>query len=115
MKQKLRLKKPADFKKVFKEGKRLLGPHFGLYIRANRTDTPRLGVSISKTHCKLATTRNRLKRVAKAIFEERIHPLTGGYDFVISSRRRSKDKHMAEEQIKESLTKLEHYVKGRKR
>ena len=86
MKREESLKKPADFKKVFKEGKRFLAPCFVLYMRKTAGAEIRLGVSISKSHFKLATRRNRLRRVAKEMFKKEVAPRLAGYDFVITSR-----------------------------
>lgn len=86
MKRELRLRRSSEFSAVFKEGKRFLSPHFVLYIRRNNQQAPRLGVSISRTSVKQATRRNRIRRIAKAIFEQEIANHIKGYDFVITSR-----------------------------
>jgi len=87
MRKNLRLKKPSDFKKTFKEGKRRLAPHFVVYRRENTLSCLRVGVSISKRHFKHATKRNRLRRVATELFRTEISPhLRSGYDFVVTSR-----------------------------
>jgi ribonuclease P protein component len=96
MRRELRLKRPSEFKKTFKEGERLLGSCFVLYAR--KTDSPhaRLGVSISKAHFKLATQRNRLRRVAKEVFKKEISPYFASLDVVIASRHGGKEKGIAE-------------------
>lgn len=86
MRKELRLKKPSEFKVIFKEGKRFFSPHFVLFMRNSGLPAARLGVSISKRHFKLATTRNRLRRVAKEFFREEISPNFKGCDFVIASK-----------------------------
>ncbi len=80
------LREAIDFRKAFKEGKRFLSPHFALYIRKNAVLQARIGISISKRHFKLATRRNRLRRVAKELFREKVTPRFEGYDFVVASR-----------------------------
>ncbi|MEE9500147.1 MAG: ribonuclease P protein component [Candidatus Omnitrophota bacterium] len=87
MKEKFRLRRSADFRKVFKEGKRFLSPHFVLYMRKNILRQARIGVAISKNHFKLATRRNRLRRVAKELFKKELNVCFKGYDFVVTSRR----------------------------
>jgi len=80
------IKKTPEFKKIFKEGRRLKGPHFVLYIQKNALGAARLGFAISKNHCKLATRRNRLRRVAKEFFRQEIGHYFKGYDIVVASR-----------------------------
>ncbi|UCD54662.1 MAG: ribonuclease P protein component [Candidatus Omnitrophota bacterium] len=98
MKEKFRLRKSEDFRKVFKEGKKFLSPHFILYIHNNilrqTADDKqaclrgaRIGISISKNHFKLATRRNRLRRIAKELFRKELSARFKGYDFVVTSRR----------------------------
>ncbi len=87
MKEKFRLRRSADFRKVFKEGKKFLSPHFILYMRKNILRQARIGVAISKNHFKLATRRNRLRRVAKELFKKELNVCFKGYDFVVTSRR----------------------------
>ena len=94
MRERFRLRKPADFRKVFKEGKRFLSPHFVLYMRKNiLQDTclsersARIGISIAKRHFKLATRRNRLRRVAKELFKKELSARFKEYDFVVTSRQ----------------------------
>ena len=87
MGKELRLRRRADFKKAYKEGTRFLSPRFVLYMRENTLPQARIGISISKSHVKLATRRNRLRRIAKEVFREEMSRPFSGYDFVIASRR----------------------------
>ena len=96
MRKELRLKRSSEFRKVFKEGKRFLSPHFVLYMQKNESPTSRLGVSIARRHFKLATRRNRLRRVAKESFREDLTPRLKGHDFVIASRRNFAGKNIKE-------------------
>ena len=86
MKQEVTLKKSVDFKKAFKEGRKLTGPHFAVYIRKNFKDFSRIGVAITKSQYKLATKRNKLRRIAKEFFKEQIRPNIKGRDVVLVSR-----------------------------
>ena len=94
MKERFRLRKPADFRKVFKEGKRFLSPHFVLYMRKNIVQDAslpdrqaRIGISLAKRHFKLATRRNRLRRIAKELFKKELSTRFKEYDFVVASRQ----------------------------
>ena len=108
MEKRLRLQRSTDFKKVFKEGKRFPSPHFVLYIRKNALPQARLGVSISKSHFKLATRRNRLRRIARELFRKDISRDFKGYDFVIASKRNypSRDMREAIKELKALLGKI---------
>ncbi len=110
MRKELRLKKARDFGKVFREGRRYFSPHFALYVRKNSLSVARLGVSISKAHFRLATRRNRLRRVAKALFQEKIIPDCKGKDFVLKSRRRCNA-----ENFNSVLQELKNFLLGLKR
>jgi len=105
MKKELRLRKPPEFKRVFRAQQRIVSPHFVLYGRKNTLTGSRLGVSISKSHCKLATRRNRLRRVAQELFRKEISPVVKGADFVITSRKNAVAKGITEavKEIKELL------------
>ena len=82
----LSLRKPADFRKAFKEGKRFLSPHFVLYRRESGLPAARIGISIAKRHSKLAVRRNRLRRIAREVFRTEICSHSEGSDFVLASR-----------------------------
>jgi len=45
--------------------------------RANGLDIGRLGMAISKKHCRRATGRNRIKRLVRESFRHNRHALTG--------------------------------------
>ena len=92
LKKKFRLKQDRDFARVYNEGRKLFSPHFVLYISRGSMLYSRLGVAISRTHIKLATHRNRLRRVAKAFFrknfiDNQYHQLKDlSRDMVLASR-----------------------------
>jgi len=87
MPKKERLNKKADFRKVFKEGKKLSSPHFSLYIRNTGLPSARFASAIAKAHVKLATRRNRLRRVACEEFRARLGNLGAKYDIVMASKK----------------------------
>ena len=83
-----RLSRSGDFKRVYKEGSSKATRHLVLYRFERGQDDPaeiRLGVSVSK---KLgdAVTRNRVKRVLKEAFWEKVDPETCDQDFVLVAR-----------------------------
>ena len=86
MKKELRLRKKSDFYKVFKDGRRFVGPRFVLYALKTLSGEARLGVSISKIHYKLATKRNRLRRIIKEMFRNEFSSKLKEYDLVVTSR-----------------------------
>ncbi|MBN1354170.1 MAG: ribonuclease P protein component [Candidatus Omnitrophica bacterium] len=96
MASELRLKKPKDFRNVFRKGRRLSSSYFALYACKTDLPQPRLGVSISKAHFKLATRRNRLRRIAREIFRGKITTRPGGHDFVIVSKAACQSNRMRE-------------------
>lgn len=63
----LRIKKNSDFQRLFKKGKKIFSPDITLlYFPAAKTA---MGVAVSKKHGK-AVTRNRIKRLLRAVFSE---------------------------------------------
>lgn len=100
-----RLKKPSDFKRVFKEGRRFSSPHFVLYVRESELPTARLGVSIAKRHFRLATRRNKIRRVAKELFRKELSARPKKRDFVVASRAS-----YPERNIKEALEEIRYLI-----
>ena len=67
-----RLLTGADFSRVFKKARRSRDKCFTVLARRTNDDLPaRLGLAISKKHCKKASARNRIKRVVRESF--RLH------------------------------------------
>jgi len=50
---------------------------FTVLCRPNQTDTPRLGLAISKKNCRLASGRNRQKRIVRESFRQHRDQLEG--------------------------------------
>ena len=59
---------------------------FTVLYRPNGTSEPRLGLAISKKQCRLATARNRLKRIVRESFRQSRETL-GGVDVVVMAQR----------------------------
>lgn len=67
----------AAFSRVFSDAKRSRDNLFTVLSRANRTDCAKLGLAISKKHCRAASGRNRLKRVVRESFRQHQEELAG--------------------------------------
>ncbi|MDE7306222.1 MAG: ribonuclease P protein component [Clostridia bacterium] len=76
----LRLKKNADFQKLFNRGKRVFSPCLTLLYFPSASLY--MGVAVSKKHGK-ATKRNRIKRLCRAAFSSACKILQGSYSFII--------------------------------
>lgn len=77
-----RLKTPAEFKRVWSEGKRLSGQHIAIANCKNHLDYPRLGLSLSKKQIRRAVDRNRIKRVARETFRH-VQSKLNGIDVIV--------------------------------
>lgn len=65
----LRLLTPADFKPVFDGADlRVSSKELLILARVNLLNRPRLGLVIAKKHIRLATQRNRIKRIVRESF-----------------------------------------------
>lgn len=75
-----KLKKQADFDKLFKKGKRLFSSSIMvLYAPSSRTT---MGVSVGKRHGK-SVQRNRIKRLIREAFRREVGEVHGTYAFVL--------------------------------
>ena len=75
-----RLKKQADFQKLFDKGKRAFSPSMTVLYRKSEKTT--MGISIGKRHGK-AVQRNRIKRLIREAFRAEIGEVKENYAFVI--------------------------------
>lgn len=76
----LRLKKQADFQKLFSKGKRLFSPSLTIVFYPCEKMT--MGISIGKKHGK-SVQRNRIKRLLREAFFAECGNLKGTYSFVL--------------------------------
>ncbi len=76
----LRLKKQADFQRLFQKGKRAFSPSFTIIYR--KSEAMRMGISIGKKHGK-SVKRNRIKRLIREAFSNTQGEMQGTYSFVI--------------------------------
>ncbi|HZD54480.1 MAG TPA: ribonuclease P protein component [Woeseiaceae bacterium] len=78
-----RLRKPnrlpdaAAFGRVFRGARKSRDHFFTVLFKANGTRVARLGLAISKKHCRLASGRNRLKRIVRESFRSHQEDLAG--------------------------------------
>jgi ribonuclease P protein component len=73
-----RLLKPAEFKNVFQKPIRSGDDCFRVMARVNGIRVHRLGIAVSKKACSLAVGRNRIKRIIRESFRNRM--LVSGQD-----------------------------------
>lgn len=81
-----RIADKASFSRVFAGSTRSTDSLFTVLSRANGTRRARLGLAISKKHCRLAVERNRLKRLVRESFRRHQQALAG-LDVVVINRR----------------------------
>ena len=80
-----RLLKPVQFRLVFKDPIRSDDNYFRVLARENSNDHHRLGMAVSKKVCARAVDRNRIKRVIRECFRNRVGGPAdaGALDFVV--------------------------------
>ena len=81
------LKKPEEFRKVYKNGRRVYGKQRHLFILNNEEGKTRLGVVVSKKNGN-SVGRHRFARLVKEVFRLHRDELTGGFDLIVTA-----DKH----------------------
>ncbi|RVU83687.1 ribonuclease P protein component [Leucothrix sargassi] len=73
--RKLRLTKAEDYEYVFANAKRFGNHNFTLLVRKNNLGHARLGLAIAKKSVKLASDRNRIKRLIRENFRHELSSL----------------------------------------
>jgi ribonuclease P protein component len=86
----LRLKKPAEYKKVFAKPVKSSDTYFTLLAIKNDFDHPRLGLAIAKKNIRKAVHRNVIKRAVRENFRIQQKSL-GNIDIVVLARREAVD------------------------
>ncbi|MDD1613823.1 MAG: ribonuclease P protein component [Methylococcaceae bacterium] len=86
----LRLKKPAEYKKVFAKPVKSSDTYFTILAIKNDFDHPRLGLAIAKKNIKKAVHRNVIKRAVRENFRIQQQSL-GNIDIVVLARREAVD------------------------
>ena len=77
-----RLLDAAAFGRVFDKATRSRDKLFTVLCRRNKQSNARLGLAISKKHCRHATGRNRIKRIIRETFRQQ-QELLSGLDVVV--------------------------------
>ena len=81
----MRMNKPSDYTRVFRQAKRAAGGGLTVLTVENTVGQPRLGLAIAKKHLKFAYQRNRLKRIIRASFRDN-QTVFANIDIVVLSR-----------------------------
>jgi ribonuclease P protein component len=79
-----RIRRRAEFQQIYKQGTRVSGRYYTLFIQPNRLAVGRLGVAATR---KLggAVIRNRAKRLVREVF--RRSGIAPGFDIIVVPRR----------------------------
>ena len=76
----LRLKKQADFQRLFQKGKRAFSP--SMTVVYSKADKMTMGISVGKRHGK-SVVRNRIKRLLREAFRSVQKNMKGTYHIVL--------------------------------
>lgn len=85
-----RLRKAAEFRRVYAEGKRFDGRFMTVFILPSESDFQRLGITASKKISNRAWKRNRAKRLLREAFRlsrAELGELNTKFDWVVNARR----------------------------
>lgn len=91
MKHTERLRKNAEFVRVYREGRSKADANLVLYFLANGAGQTRCGVSVSKKVGN-SVVRHRVKRLVKEAFRLHRGDIADGYDLVVVARHAAKGK-----------------------
>lgn len=80
-----RLRRPAEFKRVFAQPHTAAARSVVLLARSNNLGYARLGLAVPKRRIRSAAARNRIKRLARESFRHRAADL-GSCDYVLLAR-----------------------------
>ncbi len=84
------LKKTADFKKVYREGKSYANRLLVLYVRENGSEKNRFGISVSKKVGN-SVVRHRIVRLLRESYRLHEEMFHSGWDMVAVARGNAKD------------------------
>jgi len=89
-----RLRKAAEFSRVFARPQRVHSESFTVLARENERSEPRLGLAIAKRRIRRASDRNRLKRLVRESFRHHASELSG-LDIVVMAKTGAENKENA--------------------
>lgn len=92
-----RLIRPADFQRVFGQGRRNRSRYFTLVV-APGSERPRLGLAVGRRASPRAVVRNRIKRIARDVFR---HATLPQVDIVVVARSGLED--VSREELRDDL------------
>lgn len=75
----------ADFKRAYYKGKSFVSPSLITYVRKNRLNVTRIGITTSKKIGN-AVHRNRARRIIRAAYTQLSESVAQGYDIVFVAR-----------------------------
>jgi ribonuclease P protein component len=81
------LLKTGEFMQVYKKGRSVKREFLVLYYLPNGLGHNRIGFSMSSRKIRLATSRNRLRRLLREVFRKHRKSLKTGHDLVIVTTR----------------------------
>lgn len=85
-----RLRKPREFQRVYKSGKRFDGRFMTVFILPSDGELQRLGITASKKGVGNAVQRNRAKRLLRETFRlsrAELNQINTNFDWVLNARR----------------------------
>ncbi|MGB2630375.1 MAG: ribonuclease P protein component [Candidatus Omnitrophota bacterium] len=83
-----RIRKTKDFQDVFRNGRKIQGKIFSLYVVRDAEGSPTTaGITVAKKHVAKAVKRNYIRRVVNASFRENAPALRSGCKVVVKMTR----------------------------